>query len=114
MLEAARRRGAGRCDGRPWSCPGRRSRGMASGGGVAPARSGGHRLMPAVRNVAVIQARAGAARFPGKVLADLCGKPMLAHVIERVSLAVTLDAVVVATTVEAGDDVVASLAGECG
>ena len=70
--------------------------------------------MPAVRNVAVIQARVGSTRFPGKVLADLCGKPMLAHVIERVSLAVTLDAVVVATTVEAGDDVVASLAGECG
>ncbi|MFI5287090.1 MAG: cytidylyltransferase domain-containing protein [Candidatus Dormibacteria bacterium] len=70
--------------------------------------------MPALRNVAVIQARVGSTRFPGKVLADLCGKPMLAHVIERVAMAETIDAVVVATTVEAGDDVVADLAGALG
>ena len=70
--------------------------------------------MSAPRSVAVIQARVGSTRFPGKVLADLCGKPMLAHVIERVSQAKTLDDVVVATTVEPGDDIVASLAGECG
>ena len=70
--------------------------------------------MPAQRNVAVIQARTGSTRFPRKVLADLCGKPMLAHVIERVALAETLDDVVVATTVEGEDDVVANLAVACG
>lgn len=70
--------------------------------------------MTAARCVAVIQARVGSTRFPGKVLADLCGKPMLAHVIERASVAETLDDVVVATTVEPGDDIVASLAGEYG
>ncbi|MBJ7596050.1 MAG: glycosyltransferase family protein [Candidatus Dormibacteraeota bacterium] len=63
--------------------------------------------------VAVIQARTGSTRFPGKVLADLCGRPMLAHVIERVSLARTVDRVVVATTEEAEDDAVAALAGQC-
>ncbi len=63
-----------------------------------------------MRNVAIIQARVGSTRFPAKVLADLCGKPMLAHVIERVALAETLDAVVVATTTEPGDDAVADLA----
>jgi spore coat polysaccharide biosynthesis protein SpsF (cytidylyltransferase family) len=68
----------------------------------------------APRNVAVIQARVGSTRFPGKVLADLCGKPMLVHVIERVSLAEVLDAVVVATTIEGEDDVVADLAAACG
>jgi spore coat polysaccharide biosynthesis protein SpsF (cytidylyltransferase family) len=31
----------------------------------------------------VIQARMGSHRFPGKVLADLCGRPVLQHVIER-------------------------------
>ena len=71
-------------------------------------------VMAAARCVAVIQARVGSTRFPGKVLADLCGKPMLAHVIERASLAETLDDVVVATTVEPGDDIVANLAGEYG
>jgi spore coat polysaccharide biosynthesis protein SpsF len=62
------------------------------------------------RTVAIIQARVGSTRFPAKVLADLCGKPMLAHVIERVASAETLDAVVVATTTEPEDDAVADLA----
>ena len=66
------------------------------------------------RTVAIIQARVGSTRFPGKVLADLCGKPMLEHVIERVALAETLDDVVVATTVETADDAVAALAVACG
>jgi spore coat polysaccharide biosynthesis protein SpsF len=66
------------------------------------------------RTVAVIQARTGSTRFPAKVLADVCGRPMLAHVIERVSRATMIDAVVVATTVNPEDDAVASLAVECG
>lgn len=66
------------------------------------------------RTVAVIQARTGSTRFPAKVLADLGGRPMLAHVIERVSRATMIDAVVVATTVSPADDAVASLAIECG
>jgi spore coat polysaccharide biosynthesis protein SpsF (cytidylyltransferase family) len=32
---------------------------------------------------AIIQARMGSKRFPGKIMADLCGKPILQHVIER-------------------------------
>jgi spore coat polysaccharide biosynthesis protein SpsF (cytidylyltransferase family) len=39
---------------------------------------------------------------------------MLAHVIERVARARTVDRVVVATTEEPGDDAVVVLAGECG
>ena len=31
----------------------------------------------------VIQARMGSSRLPGKVLMNLCGKPILLHVIER-------------------------------
>ena len=70
--------------------------------------------MSGPRTLAVIQARVGSTRFPRKVLADLCGKPMLEHVITRAALAETLDAVVVATTVEAADDAVADLAAACG
>lgn len=64
--------------------------------------------------VAVIQARMGSTRFPGKVLADLRGRPMLAHVIDRVSRARSVDRVVVATTTEPSDDPVAALAAGAG
>ncbi len=33
----------------------------------------------------IIQARMNSTRFPGKVLAPLCGKPLLAHLLERIS-----------------------------
>jgi spore coat polysaccharide biosynthesis protein SpsF (cytidylyltransferase family) len=67
-----------------------------------------------MRTVAVIQARMGSTRFPGKVLADLCGRPVLAHVIDRVSRAGCVDDVVVATTTDPSDDAVAALADELG
>ncbi|HSB53061.1 MAG TPA: NTP transferase domain-containing protein [Gemmatimonadales bacterium] len=36
-----------------------------------------------MKSVAIIQARLGSRRFPGKVLQDLGGRPVLAHVVER-------------------------------
>jgi spore coat polysaccharide biosynthesis protein SpsF (cytidylyltransferase family) len=64
--------------------------------------------------VAVIQARCGSTRFPRKVLASLQGRPMLAHIIERVSRATLVDRLVVATTDGAGDDELAALAAASG
>ena len=58
--------------------------------------------------VCIIQARMGSSRLPGKVLKDICGKPMLAWVVERVRLARTVDQVVVATTADIGDDLIAA------
>jgi glutamate-1-semialdehyde aminotransferase/spore coat polysaccharide biosynthesis protein SpsF (cytidylyltransferase family) len=58
-------------------------------------------------NVALIQARMGSSRFPGKFLEDLCGRPMLWHVVERVRRASKVDKVVVATTNRNVDDPVA-------
>lgn len=56
------------------------------------------------RVVAIIQARMGSTRLPGKVMMDIGGKPMLQRVIERVKLAKTIDAVVVAVpTDDMGD-----------
>ena len=46
---------------------------------------------------AIVQARMGAERFPGKMLADLGGKPVLAHVIDRLKKCDTLHHIVVAS-----------------
>ena len=54
--------------------------------------------------VAIIQARMGSQRLPGKVLLDIHGKPMLQRVLERVADSKLIDRTVVATTTEAGDD----------
>jgi 3-deoxy-manno-octulosonate cytidylyltransferase (CMP-KDO synthetase) len=53
--------------------------------------------MGSLRAVAVIPARFGAQRFPGKPLASLWGKPMLQHVWERARQAPGLGDVVIAT-----------------
>jgi len=47
--------------------------------------------------VAIIPARFASVRFPGKVLADIAGKPMVQHVYERVKQAQLVDEVWVAT-----------------
>src|ERR1019366_4838022 len=57
--------------------------------------------------VAVVQARMGRSRLPGKVMKDLSGEPMLARVVKRVSRAATLNKVVIATSTEPGDQVIA-------
>jgi spore coat polysaccharide biosynthesis protein SpsF len=62
-----------------------------------------------MKTVALIQARMGSNRLPGKVLLDLAGEPMLARVVERVRRAGTIDEVVIATTTERADDVLAAL-----
>jgi len=59
--------------------------------------------------VGVIQARMGSSRLPGKVLLPLAGAPMLQRLIERVTRARSLDAVVVATSVEPSDDAIMQL-----
>ena len=53
-------------------------------------------------------------RLPGKVLADLGGRPMLAQQLRRLALATSLDEIVVATTDRATDDPVCALAEELG
>lgn len=47
--------------------------------------------------VAIIQARMGSTRLPGKVLMPMAGRPMLQHVIERVKEATTIHAIAIAT-----------------
>jgi spore coat polysaccharide biosynthesis protein SpsF len=60
-----------------------------------------------VKRVCVVQARMGSTRFPGKVLRDLGGRPMLAQVVRRLRRCESLDEIVIATSVAAGDDAIA-------
>ena len=45
--------------------------------------------------VAIVQARLGSSRLPRKVLADLAGRPLIDHVIERALAIEGVDSVVV-------------------
>ena len=58
-----------------------------------------------MRTVCIVQARMSSTRLPGKVLLPLLGKPVIAHVIERLSFCSTLNEVVVATSDDPSDDV---------
>lgn len=62
----------------------------------------------------IIQARMGSTRLPGKAMADLAGKPLLAWVIERARTVEGIDRVVVATTTAECDRRLLEVAAECG
>lgn len=53
-----------------------------------------------MKYLAMIQARCGSARLPDKVLKDLCGKPQLQRVIERVKKSRYTDEVMVVTSID--------------
>ncbi len=53
---------------------------------------------------AVIQARMGSTRLPGKVLQPLAGKPILWHVVHRLRKCTRVDLIAIATSTGRGDD----------
>jgi glutamate-1-semialdehyde aminotransferase/spore coat polysaccharide biosynthesis protein SpsF (cytidylyltransferase family)/predicted dehydrogenase len=64
--------------------------------------------------VAIIQARMGSSRLPGKSLAEIEKRPMLWHVIQRVKRATLVDRVVVATSTAPADDAIEKMCRENG
>lgn len=66
------------------------------------------------RVVAVVQARMGSTRLPGKVMLPLAGEHVLTHDVRRLRAAETVDAVVVATSTAGRDDIVARYAERAG
>lgn len=60
-----------------------------------------------MKTVAIIQARMGSSRLPGKIFKPVLGKPLLAYVVERVKRARSCDETVIATTTNDSDDIVA-------
>ncbi len=63
------------------------------------------------RIVAIIPARYESIRFPGKVLADRTGKPLIQHVYERAAQVSCLDEVIIATDNQRIEDAVRAFGG---
>jgi len=63
--------------------------------------------------VAIVQARMGSTRLPGKVLQDLEGQTMLARVIERVRRARRISELLIATTDRPADDAIVEECASC-
>jgi spore coat polysaccharide biosynthesis protein SpsF len=70
--------------------------------------------MKSKKTAAIIQARMGSTRLPGKVMKDLKGKPVLWHVIERVKQAENIDQIIIATTTHRRDEIIFEKAKEWG
>ncbi|WP_126444173.1 cytidylyltransferase domain-containing protein [Sulfuricystis multivorans] len=64
--------------------------------------------------LAILQARASSTRLPRKVLAPILGAPMLARQLERLAHCGEIDRLVVATSVEPGDDEIVALCRQRG
>ncbi|HWI06563.1 MAG TPA: NTP transferase domain-containing protein [Solirubrobacteraceae bacterium] len=58
----------------------------------------------------LVQARMGSQRLPGKVLADICGRPLLTWLLERLRSSQLASEIVVLTTTEPADDAVVAAA----
>lgn len=65
---------------------------------------------PVSRVVAIVQARMGSSRMPGKVLLPLAGRPVLWHIIHRLRKCTTLNAIAVATSTASTDDPIVEFA----
>ena len=63
---------------------------------------------------AIVQARMGSTRLPGKVMMEAAGKPLLGHLLERLSYCKRLEKTIVATTTNEQDDVIEELCDSLG
>lgn len=66
------------------------------------------------RTVAIVQARLGSSRLPGKTLAIIEGQPLLAWILTRVQASKTIDELILATTTEPEDNVLLQFAQSFG
>src|SRR6201994_684696 len=58
------------------------------------------------RIVAIIQARMGSTRFPGKVLKPVVGKPLLWHIVHRLKASRLIEEIAIATTTNPLDEAI--------
>jgi spore coat polysaccharide biosynthesis protein SpsF len=67
-----------------------------------------------LRIVAVIQARMGSTRLPGKVLKPIAGQPLLWHIVHRLKRSQFIEAIAVATSTNPRDDAIVEWGRENG
>jgi spore coat polysaccharide biosynthesis protein SpsF (cytidylyltransferase family) len=65
------------------------------------------RVGGASKAVASVQVRMGSSRLPGKAMLPVAGRPLLGHLLKRLSRSQQLHEVIVATTTKAEDDIIA-------
>jgi spore coat polysaccharide biosynthesis protein SpsF len=65
-----------------------------------------------MRVVAVIQARMGSTRLPGKVLKPIAGKPLLWHIVHRLKRSQFIEQIAIATSTNPRDDAIVEFARE--
>ncbi|MGH1456354.1 MAG: cytidylyltransferase domain-containing protein [Alphaproteobacteria bacterium] len=70
--------------------------------------------MGELKIVASIEARMGSSRFPGKMMADVLGKPALVRVIDRLKACQSLGGIILATSIDSKDDTLEKCALEQG
>jgi spore coat polysaccharide biosynthesis protein SpsF len=63
-----------------------------------------------IKIAAILQARMGSTRFPGKVLSDIAGKPLISHIVQRIRATEKINTIILATTKLQDDDELASFA----
>lgn len=64
--------------------------------------------------LAIVQARMSSTRLPGKVLKDVLGKPMILRQLERIGRSTLIGRVIVATSNEPSDDILAETLASAG
>ena len=65
-----------------------------------------------LRIVAVIQARMGSTRLPGKVLKSIAGKPLLWHIVHRLKQSTLIEQIAIATSTNPRDNAIVEWAKE--
>jgi spore coat polysaccharide biosynthesis protein SpsF len=64
--------------------------------------------------LAIIEARMGSSRLPGKVMKEILGKPVLGLMIDRIRLSKEVSEICIATSTNSADDEIEKLARELG
>lgn len=64
--------------------------------------------------IGIIQARMGSTRLPGKTLIDICGKPLLEHILDRIQKSTKIDEFVIATTDNIEDNSIINFSARMG
>ena len=61
---------------------------------------------------AIIEARMGSSRLPGKSFMDLCGEPLIKRVVDRIKCSKKIETIVLATTTNDKDDILEDFSQE--